>query len=175
MQSVPAGVRSLAETGISPASRARTGDLHASPQKLTDHPRRRFATLGLYTAHGREWAEVIPDSDVEQLERMLDERKGGQSSASPDLYPYTAVVYRGRLHRVAESAAGRPSIPFGQIEAFWAYLQRQLRAKGGIRRERLNLYLAEYAWRYNHRHLSSAEQLRELLKLIRQHPVRWTK
>jgi hypothetical protein len=173
MRSVPAGARRLAETDIPPVSRRRTRDLHAGPEEFTDSPRRRFATLGLYTAHGHEWAEVIPESDVEQLERMLDEKRGGQSSASPDFHPYTAVVYRGRLHRLTESAAGRPSIPFGQIEAFWAYLQRQLSARGGIRRERLGLYLAEYAWRYNHRHLSSAEKLRELLKLIRQHPVRW--
>jgi hypothetical protein len=136
--------------------------------------RRRFATLGLSTADGRDWAEVIPDSDAEQVERALRERKSGQSIARRALSPYTAVVYRGRLHRLGESAAGQPPIPFGQIEAFWAYLQRQLRAKGGIRRERLGLYLAEYAWRYNHRHLSSAEQLRELLKLIRQHPIGWT-
>jgi len=79
-------------------------------------------------------------------------------------------VYRGRLYRNAEADAERA--PFGQIEAFWAYLQRQLRAKGGIRRERLTLYLAEYAWRYNHRRLSPGEQVRELLSLV-QSRVRW--
>ena len=78
-----------------------------------------------------------------------------------------AVVYRGRLYRLVESGAA--GAPFGQLEAFWAYLQRQLRATGGIRRERLGLYLAAFAWRYNHRKLSPAEQVQELLRLIR-HP-----
>ena len=62
---------------------------------------------------------------------------------------YTAVVYRGRFHRL--ETAGDPSPGFGRIEGFWGYLQRQLRAKGGVRRERLPLYIAEYVWRYNHR------------------------
>ena len=58
--------------------------------------------------------------------------------------------------------------PFGPLEAFWAYLQRQLRATGGIRRERLGLYLAAFAWRYNHRTVPPPEQVQELLELIRQ-------
>jgi hypothetical protein len=170
MRSVPANVWRVADTEISPVPRA--GGHRASPETFTKSLERRPVAFGLHVAHGPVWAEVIPDADVEQLGRMLRERKTGESIASPACR-YAAVVYRGRLYRIAESATGRPPIPFGQIEAFWAYLQRQLRAKGGIRRERLGLYLAEYAWRYNHRHLSSAEQLRELLKLVRQHPIRW--
>jgi hypothetical protein len=154
--SIPAKVRSVADTEVSPVPPA--GERHhASPQRPMTPLRRRSAALGLSMADGAVWAEVIPDADVGQ----------------PGLHRYAAVVYRGRLHRLAESVGGLPLVPFGQIEAFWAYLQRQLRAKGGIRRERLGLYLAEYAWRYNHRHVSSADRLRELLKLIRQCPNRW--
>jgi hypothetical protein len=104
---------------------------------------------------------------------MLRARKTRHLVASPTLHPYAAVVYRGRFYRLARATTGHPARRFGGIEAFWAYLQRKLRAKGGIRRERLQLYLSEYVWRYNHRHVSPAEQLRELLELIRQHPVRW--
>jgi transposase-like protein len=49
---------------------------------------------------------------------------------------------------------------------FWGYLKRRLAAKGGIRRERLPLYLAECVWRYNHRKLSAQEQVRSLLNLL---------
>jgi hypothetical protein len=41
-----------------------------------------------------------------------------------------------------------------------------LRSRGGIRRERLSLYLAEYAWRYNNRRLSSGKQVQELATLV---------
>lgn len=80
---------------------------------------------------------------------------------------YGAVVYRGRFYRLARSGTSEGPARFGELEAFWAYLQQQLRSKGGIRPKRLGLYLAEYAWRYNHRRLSRAEQLRELFTLLR--------
>jgi hypothetical protein len=39
-------------------------------------------------------------------------------------------------------------------------------SKGGIRRRRLGLYLAEYSWRYNHRKMTPRDQIRELFRLI---------
>ena len=171
-RSAPDSVRRVSETEIAPGSRAGAHHL-VTPHKPGKPLRPGFAVLGLYAADGRVAAEVIPDREAEQFGRMLRGRKAGQSVASPPLYRYGAVVYRGHLHRLAEFSDGRA--PFGQIEAFWAYLQRQLRAKGGIRPERRGLYLAEYVWRYNHRNLSPDEQLRALLKLIRQHPTKWNK
>lgn len=168
MRSAPANVRRVTDMEIAPVPRAGERQ-RASPQKSAKPPRRRFAALGLSAAHGYAWAEVVPGGEAEQLGRTLRERNSRQSIVWPGLHRYTAVVYRGRFYRLAESGAGRA--PFGQIEAFWAYLQRQLRAKGGIRRERLGLYLAEFAWRYNHRKLSPAEQVGELLTLIRQSAV----
>jgi hypothetical protein len=165
MRSAAANVRRVTDMEIAPAPRGGERE-RASPRKSAKPPRPRFATLGLSAAHGYAWAEVVPDVEAEQLGRTLRERNGRQSIVRPGVHRYTAVVYHGRFYRLAESGAGRA--PFGQIEAFWAYLQRQLRAKGGIRRERLGLYLAEFAWRYNHRKLSPAEQVRELLTLIRQ-------
>jgi len=143
----------------------------AHPRRSTralERPRvgakQRTAALGLHLANGDAWADVISDSDAEQLGRRLRERTGRPSLSGSGL-PYAAVVYRGRLYRVDHANADRT--PFGRVEAFWAYLQRQLRSKGGIRRERLGLYLADFAWRYNHRKLARSEQVRQLLTLIR--------
>jgi transposase-like protein len=122
----------------------------------------RAATIGLRPIDGQVWAEVIPDAQADQLGRWLRERTGRLPLA---LHTYAAVVHRGRLHRLAQGSGGRA--PFGQFEAFWAYLQRQLRATGGIRRERLGLYLAAFAWRYNHRKLPRDEQVSALLALLR--------
>ncbi len=55
---------------------------------------------------------------------------------------------------------------FNGLEGFWGYLKRRLAAKGGIRRERLPLYLAEYVWRYNHRNDSIDLQKKQLLKQL---------
>jgi hypothetical protein len=138
------------------------------PRHRQQKPKRGPATLGLAVGHGREWVEVVPATAVEELSRAL---RGGRlvgQSLSRQFERYAAVVYRGRLYRLRESPAGA-TMPFGRIEAFWAYLQRQLRAKGGIRRERLALYLAEYVWRYHHRHVPPADQARKLVTLIRQY------
>lgn len=129
-------------------------------------------TLGLSIVHGREWVDMLPKTAVAELGGAFTSgRLVDQLSRRFDRY--AAIVYRGRLYRLPEPRADQPTIPFGRIEAFWAYLQRQLRAKGGIRRERLALYLGEYVWRYQHRHLSQAEQVKKLTTLIRRHRLEW--
>ena len=52
------------------------------------------------------------------------------------------------------------------LEGFWGYLKRRLAAKGGIRKERLPLYLAEYAWRYNHRNDNIENQKKLIMKQL---------
>jgi len=54
------------------------------------------------------------------------------------------------------------------LEGFWGYLKRRLAAKGGIRKTRLPLYLAEYVWRYNHRRLSIDQQVIALMRVLAQ-------
>lgn len=138
-------------------------------------PRTRLApVLGLSVAHGQALAEVVPDVQAEELRLMLRKRKQTRRIERPELSRYAAVTYRGRFYRLADSSTDSASARFGELEAFWAYLRQQLRAKGGIRRNRLGLYLAEYAWRYNHRRLSPAEQRRELFTLLRRAPRGWT-
>lgn len=55
------------------------------------------------------------------------------------------------------------------LKGFWGHLKRRLAAKGGIRRERPPLYLAEHVWRYNHRRWPLQRQVRELQPLLRVH------
>lgn len=45
-------------------------------------------------------------------------------------------------------------------------LRRNLAAKGGIRRERLWMYLGEYVWRYNNRNLTVDQQVKKLVNLL---------
>lgn len=165
LRSAPPEFRRVAGTEIAPESRA-------AQHRRADARESARPPLGLYAAHGRVWAEAVPDAEAEELGRLLRERSRPRSIDLRSLHRYSAVVYRGRLYRLADAGAGR--VPFGQIEAFWAYLQRHLRAKGGIRRERLGLYLAEFSWRYNQRKLPPAEQVRALMALIRQ-SIRWSK
>jgi len=159
LESVPEGVR---PTPVRHAPQAHADD---RPEPAAHHVGRpRPALLGLRLVGENVWAEVVDEDEAEPIVRTLRERKNGRE-LHPALAPdYEAVVYRSRLYRL--SAADRMSTPFGHLEGFWAYLHHRLRSKGGIRRARLGLYLAEYAWRYNHRKLTPREQVHQLFKLI---------
>jgi transposase len=143
---------------------------HAHSGERTDavarHGRPRPAVIGLRLAGEQVWAEVVVDEDAEWLIRSLRERRHGSGVIGPSTLDYGAIVYRNRLYRLPTSVEGGAPAPFGYLEGFWAYLHQRLRSKGGIRRGRLGLYLAEYGWRYNHRRLTPREQIRELFKLI---------
>jgi transposase-like protein len=45
-------------------------------------------------------------------------------------------------------------------------LKRKLVSKGGIRREKLPLYLGEYVWRYNHRNDNDNVNVKRIIKLL---------
>ena len=142
---------------------------HAHSGERTDvvvRGRPRPAVIGLRMVGEDVWADVIGDEDAEWLIRSLRERRHGRGIIGPTSLDYGAIVYRNRLYRLPPSTEGHASAPFGYLEGFWAYLHQRLRSKGGIRRGRLGLYLAEYAWRYNHRKMTPREQIRQLFKLI---------
>jgi hypothetical protein len=127
----------------------------------------RRAMIGLRAAPTHVSAEVIPAREREYFRRVLAHEVTSTNGDGPAHEPvherYSGIVYRGRLHRLN----GRHR-PFGQLESFWAYLRRHLGARGGIRPERLDLHLAELAWRFNHRRLAADEKARLLARLIRQ-------
>jgi hemin uptake protein HemP len=139
------------------------------PRAATPVRRRRPPALGFYIAAEREWVDIIRDSEAEHLGRLPRHGRSTASMEWPAGHRYVAIVYRGRLYRLRHTTHEKPALPFGRIEAFWSYLQRQLRSKGGIRRERLGLYLAEYVWRYHRRTKRPAELVSPLMKLIREY------
>ena len=161
LETVPESVRA-------PRLRQHPPHAHADDRhEPADHRagRPRPAVLGLRLVGDSVWAEVVDEDEAEPIVRSLRERKNGRELHQELAPEYEAVVYRSRLYRLS-AAPDRSSTPFGHLEGFWAYLHHRLRSKGGIRRARLGLYLAEYAWRYNHRKLTPREQVHQLFKLI---------
>ena len=83
---------------------------------------------------------------------------------------YTGVAAKGYVHRLVKHHKGEYSDGKGNhingLEGFWGYLKRRLAAKGGIRKERLPLYLAEYVWRSNHRNDSIVMQKKLIMKQL---------
>lgn len=128
------------------------------------------AVFGVLCRGGQVWAEVVPNVEARTLLPLLHQHvRTGSVVCSDTFTSYTGVAARGYVHRLVDHSqtfSDRRGSHINGLEGFWGYLKRRLAAKGGIRRERLPLYLAEYVWRYNHRHLPVPKQAQNLLKLL---------
>lgn len=72
-------------------------------------------------------------------------------------------------HEYVDHEAGefvRGSVHTNSVEGFWGCLKRSLASVGGVRQERLPLFVGEFAWRYNYRKLTHTEQVARLLELL---------
>ena len=129
------------------------------------------AVFGILCRNGQVWAEIVPNVEADTLLPLLKQRVvTGTIVCSDTFKSYTGVAARGYVHRLVKHEQQEYSDGQGNhingLEGFWGYLKRMLAAKGGIRKERLHLYLAEYAWRYNHRGLKIRDQIQCVLSLI---------
>jgi transposase len=129
--------------------------------------------FGLLCRGGQVWAQVVPNVSQQTLHALIRRRVTPGSTICSDTWMgYTGIATKGYVHRLVDHSqgytAGRSrSHHINGLEGFWGYCKRRLAAKGGIRRERLPLYLAEYVWRYNHRQLSRQQQINALLQILR--------
>ena len=128
------------------------------------------AVFGILCRGGLVWAQVVPNVEAKTLLPLLYQRvQRGSMVCSDTFTSYTGVAAGGYVHRLVDHSqafSDRQGSHVNGLEGFWGYLKRRLAAKGGVRRERLPLYLAEYVWRYNHRRLLGPEQVKTLFKLL---------
>ena len=132
--------------------------------------------FGILCRGGKVWAKVVPDVEANTLMPLISRRVEPGSTVFSDTWKsYTGIAAKGYVHRLVdhskEEYVNKEGNHINGLEGFWGYLKRKLAAKGGIRRERLPLYLAEYVWRYNHRHLTKKQQIREILVLLERHNI----
>lgn len=132
------------------------------------------AVFGILCRSGKVWAELIDSVGKKELQpRILKQVKKGSTVCSDTWKGYTGIAAKGYVHRLVNHGKNTYSDMKGNhingLEGFWGYLKRKLAAKGGIRKERLHLYLGEYVWRYNHRKLNFKEQEKRLITILYQY------
>ncbi len=126
--------------------------------------------FGILARNGKVYAELVDDTEAKDLIPIITKKvKSGTRVCSDTWRAYTGLATKGYVHRTVEHqkkeyAKGKNHI--NGLEGFWGYLKRQLASRGGIRREKLPLYLAEYVWRYNNRKLTVEKQVEKLLSLV---------
>ena len=127
--------------------------------------------FGIYARRGVVWAEIVDNAEAKTLQPLITKQvKSGSTVCSDTWKGYTGIATKGYVHRLVDHSTefvnGKAHI--NGLEGFWGYLKRRLVAKGGIRRQRLPLYLAEYVWKFNHRHLSKKLKIQRLLMLLKE-------
>jgi transposase len=108
------------------------------------------------------------------LQPLIEKQvKKGSTICSDTWRGYTGIATKDYVHRTVKHRKKEYSNKKGNhingLEEFWGYLKRKLSAKGGIRKEKLPIYLGEYVWRYNHRNLTLKEQENLLFERLIQH------
>jgi len=128
------------------------------------------AVFGILARSGKVFARLVEDTEAKDLIPIIEKKvKPGSKICSDTWRAYTGLATRGYVRRTVEH--GEKEYVKGKnhingLEGFFGYLKRQLASRGGIRRERLPFYLAEYVWRYNNRNLSIDEQVERILNLV---------
>lgn len=126
--------------------------------------------FGILCRSGKVFARLVDDTEARDLIPIITKKvKVGSRICSDTYRSYTGLaaagyVHRTVEHRIKEYVIGKNHI--NGLEGFWGYLKRKLAAKGGVRRQYLNLFLGEYVWRYNYRRLSTEEQIKRILGLL---------
>jgi len=141
--------------------------------------RRGFGTVkqpvfGILCRKGKVFAEIVPGIEAKDLQPLIEKQvEKGSTICSDGWRGYTGLAAKGYVHRLVDHSKNEYSDRKGNhingLEGFWGYLKRKLAAKGGVRREKLPIYLGEYIWRFNHRKLSLKEQENLLFTLFFKH------
>lgn len=82
---------------------------------------------------------------------------------------YRKLFRYGYIHNWVDHDAGeyvRGDVHTQTIDGFWGKLKTHLDSIGGIRKERLHLFIGEYQWRYNFRHLNRKKQTEKIYELL---------
>jgi len=127
--------------------------------------------FGILCRNGTVWAEVVDDVGAETLQPLISRKVSTGSVVCSDTWrAYTGIASRGYVHRLVNHGEKQYSDGKGShingLEGFWGFLKRKLVSKGGIRREKLPLYLGEYVWRYNHRNENDNHKVKRIIKLL---------
>jgi transposase len=132
---------------------------------------RKQPVFGILCRNGTVWAEVVDNVEAETLLPPISLKVSTGSIVRSDTWKaYTGIAAQGYVHRPINHGERQYSDGKGNhingLEGFWGYLKRKLASKGGIRHEKLPLYLGEYVWRYNHRKENDNVKMKRIIKLL---------
>lgn len=136
------------------------------------HGTDKLPIVGLFCRDsGQVYVDVEPRKlDVAYIFKTIQERVAPGSRIYTDGFKmYRGLSKLDYIHEFVDHANDeyvRGEIHTNNIEGFWGVLKRKMGCIGGMRRDRLHLFVAEIAWKFNHRKQALKEQEVTLLSLI---------
>lgn len=114
---------------------------------------------------------LVPNSKGQTIVPIIREAVLPGSSVYTDGHKgYRRLPQYHYWHQWVDHDAGeyvRGDVHTQGIDGYWGLLKTHLDSIGGIRKERLELFIGEHQWRYNFRHLSRKEQAQKLYELLK--------
>ena len=122
---------------------------------------------------GCAFVEVGPKLSMEHILDMLATRvEAGGTVYSDGFKMYRMLPKHGYTHEYVnhnEDEYIRGDIHTNNVEGFWGILKRKLGCIGGVRRDRLPLFVGEIVWRFNNRNKTLKAQEEKLLRLVKKY------
>lgn len=136
------------------------------------HGTDKLPIVGLFSREsGQVFVDVEPRKlDVVYVFKTIQERVVPGSQIHTDGFKmYRGLPKIGYLHEFVDHAGDeyvRGDVHTNNIEGFWGIMKRKMGCIGGMRRNRLHLFVGEIVWKFNHRRHSLNQQERALLELV---------
>lgn len=124
------------------------------------------AVLGVVERGGAIRTKVVPKSTGETIHRFLYDSVDPSSELYTDESPLYTWTGKVMIHETITHAKGeyaRGSVSTNTIEGFWGQVKRSISGTYHfVSPKYLQLYVAEFAWRYSHRDVAAYPLLLEL-------------
>lgn len=136
------------------------------------HGTDKLPIMGIFDRYTRQvYVEVMTKKlSMPHIFKTMDKRVSAKAVVFTDGYKmYRGLKQKGFRHEYVNHDGGeyvRDMVHTNNIEGFWGILKRKLSCIGGMRRERLHLFVGEIVWKFNHRNNSLTEQEQLLLHLV---------
>jgi len=115
--------------------------------------------IGILSKEDKIFAKIL-NFEPQELEEFLKNKE--KVDKSEKWLENFAIIYKKSFYRIFPQQSSK----IETLEVFGEYLKRKLFIKGGIRKEKLPLYLGEYVWRFNNRELNLKEKEERIWQLI---------
>lgn len=136
------------------------------------HGTDKLPIVGLFHREsGQVFVDVEPRKlDIKYIFRTIEERVILGSKIYTDGFKmYRGITRIGYVHEYVDHDGGeyvRGDVHTNNIEGFWGIMKRKMGCIGGMRRDRLHLFVGEIVWKFNYRKQSLEDQERALLELV---------